>query len=344
MIMAAGKAFSIIIPTYNRKGQIIKALNELSVQNYDPGLFEVVVIDDGSTDGTSEELLAFKKELKIDINLIRQKNKGPAYARNVGIKNSKYEFIVFLDSDCYPLEKDWILKINEKVNDIIARGHTDFLLGGRLITPSDTLSQKFIIALDGYGTPDLGEIGFESKNDFVSFPTTNLVVPKRTFENIGGFDTNIIFGSGEDTDFCYRLWKSGNAIFLYEPSFPVFHLHRTGFRDLLNISFRRSINHHTLMAKYGVMDKHFFRRRLIKIIAIYCVTVALLITLFLDVRLAGILLLAGYVVLVLVFLLKTKSSLNSFYFPIYYVLLSIYEVIGSTIGMIIYLKSRFTQL
>jgi len=339
--MAAEKEFSIIIPTYNRKGQIIKALKELSSQNYNPDLFEVVVIDDGSTDGTSEELQAFKKKLKIDIKLIRQKNKGPAHARNVGIKNSKYEFIVFLDSDCYPLQQDWLIKINAKVNEIIARGQTDFLLGGRLITPSDTLSQKFIITLDGYGTPDLGEVGFESKTDFVSFPTTNLIVPKKTFENIGGFDISIIFGSGEDKDFCYRLWKSGKAMFLYEPSFPVFHMHRTGFRDLLNISFRRSINHHTLMAKYGLMDKYFFRRRLIKVVTVYIGIILFLITLFFDMRLSVIFLLLGYAILALAFLVKTKYSSNSFYFPIYYLLLSAYEVTGSTIGVIKYLRNRF---
>ena len=331
--------FSIIIPTYNRRNQIIDTLEKLSQQKYDKDGFEVVVIDDGSNDGTTDAVSLFKKKSNIDINLISQMNKGPAHARNAGIEISKYEYIVFLDSDCYPMEDDWLLKINNKVNDICSKGFDDFLLGGRIIMPTDTLSQKFIYILDGYGTPDLGQVGFEKQGDFISFPTTNLIVPKNTFRSVGGFDENIIFGSGEDTDFCFRLWKSGRAVFVYEPSIYIFHLHRTGIFDLAKVSFKRSINTHTLLEKYGIFSKHWFRRRLFKVIAAYVGLFALLTSSFFDNWLTAGILFCVYATLLSFFMLKSKNVLDSMAFPIYYIFISMFEVAGSTIAMLIYLKN-----
>lgn len=333
------RRFSVIIPAYNRKDQLINTLRKFSNQKYDTDLFEVIVIDDGSTDGTVDAISLFIKDSRLDINLISQENKGPAHARNRGIEASKYEYIVFLDSDCYPLTDDWLLHINNRVNDILSDGYDDFLLGGRIITPDDTLTQKFINGLGGYGTPDLGGDGFENASDFVSFPTTNLIIPKRTFYSVGGFDENIVFGSGEDTDLCYRLWKNGKIVSVYDPDVSIIHLHRTGFSDLLSTSYKRSVRRHTLLEKYGILSKRCFRRRLIKVIAVYCLVISLLIGGFVDLRLAGVISLAVYSVLFTVFLLRTRNVLQSVLFPIYYVFLSFFEVAGSTIGILTYLKN-----
>lgn len=333
------RTFSVIIPTYDRKDQLINTLRKFSNQKYDAGLFEVIVIDDGSTDGTVDAISLFIKDSQLDINLISQENKGPAHARNRGIEASKYEYIVFLDSDCYPLTDDWLLRINNRVNDILADGHDDFLLGGRIFTPDDTLSQKFINCLGGYGTPDLGEDGFETTSNFVSFPTTNLIIPKRSFYSVGGFDENIVFGSGEDTDLCYRLWKTGKIVSVYDPDVSIFHLHRTGFSDMLSTSYKRSVRRHTLLEKYGILSKRCFRRRLIKVIAVHCLVISLLISGFVDFRLFGGILFAVYSVLFTVFLLRTRNIRQSVVFPAYYVFLSIFEVAGSTIGILTYLKN-----
>lgn len=329
--------FSIIIPTYNRKAQLIGTLKKLSEQTRDASLFEVVVIDDGSDDGTAGAVSAFREGHEIDINLISQKNKGPASARNVGIEISKYKCIIFLDSDCYPLTDDWLLRIDNKVNNILSTGSDDFLLAGRIVMPSDTFSQRFIMCLDGYGTPDLGGDGFKKEDEFISFPTTNLIVPKKTFKDIGGFDENIIYGSGEDTDFCYRLWKSGRGVFTYDPSILICHLHRTGILDLAKMSFRRSVNHYTLLEKYGIFSKRCFRRRLIKMVALYMGMVALLVSSHVTAIAIGAILFA---MLFFVFLLRTKNVFHSVVFPFYYLFLSVFEVAGSTIGVWIYIKNR----
>ncbi|MEA2083967.1 MAG: glycosyltransferase family A protein [Thermodesulfobacteriota bacterium] len=84
---------SVIIPTYNRERFVTKAVDSVREQTY--GNFELIVVDDGSTDNTQELLAGYGK----DIVCIRQENRGPASARNTGIKAARHDLIAFLDSD-----------------------------------------------------------------------------------------------------------------------------------------------------------------------------------------------------------------------------------------------------
>jgi glycosyltransferase involved in cell wall biosynthesis len=84
---------SAIIPTYNRAATIERAVKSILMQSWRS--MEVIVVDDGSTDGTAEVLTPYRDR----INLICQNNRGPSAARNTGIKAAKGEIISFLDSD-----------------------------------------------------------------------------------------------------------------------------------------------------------------------------------------------------------------------------------------------------
>ena len=86
--------FSVIIPTYNRKHFLKIALESILQQTYKE--FEVIVVDDGSTDGTEDLVKSYKDKR---IRYFYQKNKGPSSARNLGIREAHGEFICFLDSD-----------------------------------------------------------------------------------------------------------------------------------------------------------------------------------------------------------------------------------------------------
>ena len=86
--------FSVIIPAYNRKEMLKVAIESVLAQDFTD--FELIVVDDGSTDGTKEMV---KSKFGNKISYIYQKNRGPAAARNTGIKNSEGKFICFLDSD-----------------------------------------------------------------------------------------------------------------------------------------------------------------------------------------------------------------------------------------------------
>lgn len=90
---------SIIMPTFNRKHFLAEAFASIEKQHYSN--WELIVVDDGSTDGSYEYLLALKEQVSNKVTVIVQENAGPAEARNRGIKEASGEFIAFFDSDDY---------------------------------------------------------------------------------------------------------------------------------------------------------------------------------------------------------------------------------------------------
>ncbi|MPL68877.1 Undecaprenyl-phosphate 4-deoxy-4-formamido-L-arabinose transferase [bioreactor metagenome] len=90
---------SIIIPTYNRKEKLIRAIDSVLAQTYKD--FEIIIVDDGSTDGTKDYLSKCIEKNKGIIHYFYKKNGGVSSARNFGIARSKGKYISFLDSDDY---------------------------------------------------------------------------------------------------------------------------------------------------------------------------------------------------------------------------------------------------
>lgn len=114
---------SIIIPAYNVKDYLTDCLDSILFQDF--ANFEVVVVNDGSTDGTS---LICDKYAKLDhrVKVINQDNHGVSYSRNVGIESSKGEYIVFVDSDDYIIKKDFLSNLSGLIDnhpEIIAYGY-----------------------------------------------------------------------------------------------------------------------------------------------------------------------------------------------------------------------------
>lgn len=91
---------SVIIPTYNRAGFLEKAIDSVLKQTFEQ--FELIVVDDGSTDATEKIV----RDLSREIVYVRQENRGAAAARNTGINMAQYDLLAFLDSDdCFDRKK-----------------------------------------------------------------------------------------------------------------------------------------------------------------------------------------------------------------------------------------------
>lgn len=116
--------FSVIIPTYNRRELLQKALESVWVQTFTD--YEVIVIDDGSTDGTWEYLQSLGSRIKA----FKQENAGPGAARNLGLQHVTGRYITFLDSD--DIWFSWTLETFKQVIDgypdstLISGAHIDF--------------------------------------------------------------------------------------------------------------------------------------------------------------------------------------------------------------------------
>ncbi|MCS6911591.1 MAG: glycosyltransferase family 2 protein, partial [Anaerolineales bacterium] len=129
--------FSVVIPTYNRQATLRRCLTALLAQTYPA--HEIIVVDDGSTDGTAEMMT---RDFPI-VRFFRQKNAGPASARNRGIREASGDVIAFTDDDCLP-PADWLERLADGY-----RRHPDVAgVGGYLDAPDEVLADNALAQYD----------------------------------------------------------------------------------------------------------------------------------------------------------------------------------------------------
>ena len=101
---------SVIVPAYNAQKTIGQCIDALLAQTYPRESYEVIVVDDGSTDGTADVVKAYP------VKYLYQRNQGPATARNIGVREAQGEIILFTDSDCVPFD-NWIAEMTKPFED-----------------------------------------------------------------------------------------------------------------------------------------------------------------------------------------------------------------------------------
>ena len=201
---------SIVIPTYNRKLKLKACLNSLFMQNYSKEAFEIIVIDDGSADGTKDMLDALGK-VNSNLRYFLQSHKGPAAARNLGIKYSRAEIIGFTDSDCV-LSRDWVKGM---VQAHSLKKYIAVIGGSTEVDTHNIKAQVSQFLSDGAIETRIG-----GKSETIFFPTCNVSFKR---EYLGsGFNELFPLPAGEDLDFFWRFFKKG-ARFSYEKDIKIFH-------------------------------------------------------------------------------------------------------------------------
>jgi glycosyltransferase involved in cell wall biosynthesis len=192
---------SVIIPTYQKGPYISQAIESVLSQTYTD--FSIIVIDDGSTDNTSEVLTKYKDK----ISIIRQVNKGPAAARNQGIKASNSEFIAFLDADDIWLPYKLERQVNMFLEDpAIALVYSDTLIFSNEVDYRKTYFDIF--------PPASGNVYQELfVSDFI--PTLTAII-RRSCLNVTGFFDESVFGP-EDYDLWLRISRLYPISFVPEP-------------------------------------------------------------------------------------------------------------------------------
>lgn len=178
---------SVIIPTYNRRVILKKALEHLGRQTLPPEAYEVILIDDGSTDGTGEMVQTLQLPYRLEYRRIDRS--GPATARNVGIRLAQAELIVFIDSD---------IVVNDEFLQAHLEAHTeDNLIGHGPVIHTDNLDDPTSAQ---FKVTDISR---------AFFATGNASIRKKHLLAAGLFDESFVEYGWEDLELGIRLRRLG---------------------------------------------------------------------------------------------------------------------------------------
>ncbi len=207
-------SFSFIIPVYNRPNEIRELLESLSHQTY-PKTFEIVIVEDGSTISSEEEITAFRESL--NITYLKKENSGPGDSRNYGMERAKGNYFIVLDSDCI-LPPQYLMEAEKSLN----KEFVHCFGGPDAAHDSFSNVQKAI----NYAMTSIfstgGIRGSKSSVDKFQPRSFNMGISKEAFENVGGYGK---IHPGEDPDLTIRIWKKGYETKLIPEAF-VYHKRR----------------------------------------------------------------------------------------------------------------------
>jgi GT2 family glycosyltransferase len=238
---------SVVIPTLNRKHFLDNCLKSLFEMDYPMSRFEIIVVDNGCTDGTKDMV---KRDFP-KVKFVVEKRRGVVHARNTGSKYAKGLIIAYTDDDC-TVDRDWLRNLVSGFTSGEIGG-----VGGPVFLSNGLLFKKFWTYR--YRSFDLGD-----RKQFVNVLITgNLAVLREVFIKIK-FDETLMFHDSEDVDFCRSLTDAGYSL-LYLPSAKVYHnvnFKRLSIQNLLKRAFFAGISLYLVEKKHsnGLLIPEFFRK------------------------------------------------------------------------------------
>ncbi len=228
---------SIVIPVLNGGSFISNCLESLLNLDFPENNFEIIVVDNGSTDRTVEVIRTYQSK-NPQIKLYFEKIKSSYAARNAGIKKAKGQIIAFTDVDCI-VDKNWLFNIMKGFNESSVGG----IAGDILPASEGSLVERYIAKIN-----ILSQKG-TMNSEFLPYPqTANAAYKKEVFDKIGFFDDKLI--SGGDADIAWRMQLETHYELILAPDATVFHKHRTDLKGLFNQQFKHGYGKELLFKKY----------------------------------------------------------------------------------------------
>lgn len=219
-----GVIASVVVPTYNRCDRLRRVIGALAEQTFPRDSFEVIVVSDGSTDGTEDYL--HSAQPPVELVPVIQANSGPGPARNAGVERARGELIIFIDDD--------VVAAPDLVEQHV-RSHQDhdgrLVVIGPMLTPSDFSPTAWIQweqekLEQQYEAMKRGEWAAT----FRQFYTGNASLPRPLMHEVGGFDRR--FRRAEDVEMSYRLHEAG-CRFAFNPQAVGWHYAERSFESWL---------------------------------------------------------------------------------------------------------------
>ncbi len=227
---------SVIVPVFfeNEEPLIEDCLISLLRMDCPPDRWEILVVDNGSTDRAAEIINRFP------VRYLREERRGRAYARNRGIEASKGEILAFTDPDCV-VSTGWLNELVRAFEDAGVGA-----VGGRIPPyPGTTPAERY---------------AFRRVSHSEWWPMTHPIRPfaqahnvafrREVFEQIGLFDTRFPGGGWDDADLCWRFSKGTNFKLVHAPKAAVFHRYRTTAKDFFIMHMRYGYGLALIFAKY----------------------------------------------------------------------------------------------
>ncbi|MGB3082107.1 MAG: glycosyltransferase [Candidatus Omnitrophota bacterium] len=224
---------SIIIPARNESDAIESCLKSLRNIDFPRKKYEIIVVDNGSTDNTAEIIRCFP-----EVTYLKEEKRGASFARNKGIIKAKGEILVFLDADTRVTEK-WLTFLLEPFGDekIGATGGAIYPSGKNNVF-SQYLGVSLFLNYPCYG----------KERSVRGYPSCNLAVRKKLVPD--GFDTSLFSTYFEDKDLCYKIINKGYEV-VYRPEAIVYHRHPETFRELTGLMVKSSEGRAAFSKKWG---------------------------------------------------------------------------------------------
>ena len=217
--------FSLIIPVFNRPNEIDELLGSLMKQTIRKN-FEVIIVEDGSTNSSEDIVKKYSKEL--NLKYFFKENSGAGASRNFGMQHASGNYFIIFDSDCI-IPPNYLIEVEKA----LSLNFTDAFGGADTAHESFTVIQKAInYSMTSFLTTG-GIRGSKKSVDKFQPRSFNLGISKKAFEITEGFNDMKI---GEDIDLTFRLWEHNFDTQFIENAF-VFHKRRTTFQQFFKQTF-----------------------------------------------------------------------------------------------------------
>jgi len=260
--------FSVVVPTYNRLGRLRHVITAFERQAYPSDAYEVIVISDGSTDGTDAYLETLRSTMQL--RWLTQPNQGPAAARNAGVQTAVGEFIVFVDDDVVPEPQ----LLEEHARSHHEAAGRDVVVLGPLLTPEGFVMAPWVrweqeMLMKQYSAMLRGDWSATARQ----FYTGNASLRRSHILAAGGFDEG--FRRAEDVELAYRLASNGLQ-FVFNFKAAGMHFADRSYRAWLDaaytygrndVIFARDRNQKWLLPtiRREFLERHFLIRSLVRV-------------------------------------------------------------------------------
>lgn len=229
--LPATPELSVLLPTCNREEALQRTFLALEKQSVEVGLFEIIVVDDGSSDGTVEVLNRFAETTDSRFSYaILKENGGPARARNIGLSICRGCVILIIGDDIEPevslLEKHLLYHRQKPGEEYALLGYVSF--------PDALQPNAFMRWLEKDGRKyffNYADLSPNQQAGPIFFYTCNVSVKASLLDRSGWFDESFPFASHEDLELGYRLADKGMQL-VYDPSARGSHWHMLSVRGI----------------------------------------------------------------------------------------------------------------